>query len=140
MKTLPEFIASIQARIEREKNEVAQFAHKLLLSANPGYEMNWSQNVFAAAARVEVYSTLLVMAEAVNSHTDEQWLEYSSKDMPPVVSETRFQWFRRFVQFQAPTKMQFSTGSMPTGNLYQTALNAAWKEVGTDYFSVWSGY
>lgn len=140
MKSLPEFITAIQGRIAREKNEVAQFATKLASSANPGYEMNWSQNVFAAAAKVEVYSSLLAMAEAVNAHTDEQWLEYSSKDFPSLPTETKFAWFRRYMQFQAPSKMQFSTGSMPTGNLYQTALNACWKEVATDYFSVWSDF
>lgn len=138
MKSLQELIDALPARIEIEKEVVRKLANQLLTSDNPGYYLSWSQDSFQSGANIEVYTTILKMAKAVASHTDEQWLEYAAKDMPPVVSESRFEWFKRYVKFTAVQKMSFSHGSLQTANLHQHCLNSAWRDVATNYFSIWA--
>jgi len=139
MKTLAELITNIDKRIE----SLEQVLQKWQKSANErgwGSALNWSQVAFDAAARIEVYRTVRSMAEAVDSSSDEKFLEYSSKELPPVVSESRLEWFKRHVQHQAIRKLDFSSGSLRTANVYREAVNSAWKDVATDHFSIWESF
>lgn len=140
MKSLQDLITHLQARVVTEKEVIAKLAKKLVYHPNPGYALSWSIDSFQAAAKIEVFNTIISMAAAVDGHSDEKWIEYSDIDFPRLPGESRFDWFKRYVRFQTPSKMDFSIGTMETGNLYRHCLNEVWKDVATQSIGIFYGF
>jgi len=53
-QTKEEALIAIDVAIEEAEEEIADFADRLARSENPLYEMKWSNNVFEAAANLDV--------------------------------------------------------------------------------------
>lgn len=134
MKSILEFIQRVESMISLERDHVKKFAENLKMSKDPGYELNWSINVFKSAAKIQVFTELLRAARMAENLSDEDIDEV----FPPLPGESREARFKRYIQSQVPSRMSFSTSSSPTANIFQDKLNEVWREVALDYYNIWS--
>ncbi len=59
MLTKAELVATLEGRVKRAADEIAKFTGKLATSPSPAYDLEWSGEVFTAAARLEVGRRML---------------------------------------------------------------------------------